>query len=79
MKIELFSSSWCASCKTLKQILNDINVDYTIIDVDEQPEYAQQNRVKGLPTLKITTEGITLFETGCKNRQHYLDLLSSLY
>jgi glutaredoxin len=79
MKIELFSSSWCSSCNTLKKILNEINVDYTIIDVDEQPDYAQNNRIRGLPTLKIVGEDVTLFETGVKNKSYYLDLLSSLH
>jgi glutaredoxin len=78
MKIELFSSQWCKQCPNLKRILDDMKVDYIVIDVDEQPEYAQRNRIRGLPTLKISSDDVTIFDTGVKARSYYESLLSSI-
>ena len=78
MKIELYSAPWCSNCATLKKIFNEINVEYDIIDVDEQPELAQLNRIRSLPTTIITTENIRLVEVGCKNKVFWLDLFKEL-
>ena len=56
-----------------------MNVDYILIDVDENPEYAQQNRIKSLPSVIITTDTIKIVETGVKDRNYWQSLLSSLY
>jgi glutaredoxin len=79
MKIELVTSSWCNQCPNLKRIFDQMNVDYILIDVDENPEYAQQNRIKSLPSVIITTDTIKIVETGVKDRNYWQSLLSSLY
>lgn len=79
MKIELFTASWCNQCPNLKRIFDQMNVDYILIDVDEQPEYAQQNRIRGLPSVIIQTDDIKIVETGVKDRNYWQSLLSSLY
>lgn len=80
MKIEVFTAQWCSQCKVLKRILEEINVDYIPIDIDtiEGGEAAQRDKVRGLPTLKITTDSVTLFETGCKSKAYYLQILDGL-
>ena len=79
MLVELFTSSWCNNCSTLKKIFDQMNVDYILIDVDEQPEYAQQNRIRSLPSVIIATDNIKIVETGVKDRNYWQSLLSSLY
>jgi glutaredoxin len=79
MKIELVTSSWCNQCPNLKRIFDQMNVDYILIDVDENPEYAQQNRIRSLPSVIITTDDIKIVETGVKDRNYWQSLLSSLY
>lgn len=80
MKIELYSASFCSNCATLKKILNEINIDYSLIDIDtpEGAANAQENRVKSLPTTIITTDNIRLIEVGSKNKSHWLELLNEL-
>ena len=79
MKIELLTAQWCSNCSTLKKTFDQMNVDYILIDVDEQPEYAQQNRIRSLPSVIIATDNIKIVETGVKDRNYWQSLLSSLY
>jgi glutaredoxin len=78
MQIELFSASFCSNCGILKNIFDQMNVDYIVVDVDEQPEYAQQNRIRSLPSVIITTDTIKIVEVGCKSQKHWQDLLSAI-
>lgn len=80
MLIEVYSAPWCSNCDTLKKILNEINAQYNVIDIDtpEGGAKAQTNRVRSLPTTIIHAEDVRVVEVGCKNKQHWLDLLSGL-
>jgi glutaredoxin len=64
----------------LKRIFNEINVEYVVVDIDtpEGSARAQVNRVRSLPTTIIQTDDVKVVEVGCKNRVHWLDLLSGL-
>ena len=63
-----FSTSWCAPCKTMAPIVDEVSTDYagqlnTIkINVDEQMQLAKQFDVKGVPTL------VLLEKSGSKSR-----------
>ena len=48
-----FSAKWCSPCKTLTNILNNSTLTLPIIDIDidENPEQAQQYNVRGVPTM----------------------------
>jgi len=50
-----FNAKWCAPCKEMKPILNEIEKENNIvllkIDVDENPELAKEMKLEGLPTL----------------------------
>lgn len=54
-----FSTSWCAPCKDMTLILDDVSIQYVEqlkmvkIDVDEQMQLARQFNVKGVPTLVL--------------------------
>lgn len=37
-KIEVYSSDYCAFCWSLRRLLDEKGVDYTVISVDEHPE-----------------------------------------
>lgn len=81
MQIEIYSASFCSNCDTLKKIFNEINVEYVVVDIDtpEGSAKAQQNRVRSLPTIVIENNDVKVVEVGLKSKNHYLDLLSSLY
>lgn len=48
-----FTASWCGPCKALEKTLEQINtsVPIEVYDIDEQPQYATEFGVRGVPTL----------------------------
>ena len=51
-------ADWCGPCKMLKPMLERISEDYNVaavefvaLDIDTNPEFAQKNNVRGIPTL----------------------------
>jgi thioredoxin 1 len=58
-----FMADWCGPCKTMAPILQDLKASMgdrlTIIkiDVDKNPEAAQQFQVRGIPTLLLFRKG----------------------
>ena len=55
MKVSVYSASWCASCGTLKQVLNSIDtedLEIEILDVDTLGMQALSKvGIKGIPSL----------------------------
>jgi thioredoxin 1 len=58
-----FWAAWCAPCRTIAPTLERIAVEYdgrlvvAKVDVDENPMYAQQFGVQGIPTLLLVHQG----------------------
>jgi thioredoxin 1 len=56
-------AEWCAPCKMLEPIIEDASVDFEgqikvgKVDVDSDPEIADQYRVMSIPTVLIFYEG----------------------
>ncbi len=57
-KVIRFTASWCAPCKALASILEEVKTDLPIevIDIDENKELAIQYRVRSVPTLVLVDE-----------------------
>lgn len=57
-KVIRFTASWCAPCKALASILEEVKTDLPIevVDIDENKELAIQYRVRSVPTLVIVDE-----------------------
>ena len=56
MEIKFFNASWCGPCKQMKPHIDElISEGYNIqtIDIDEQPDLAEQYNVRGVPTLVV--------------------------
>ena len=50
-KIVVVSSSWCSQCSVLKDALNRNNVQYVVVDADEDMDYCREQGVRSLPTI----------------------------
>ncbi len=57
MKLSLFTASWCASCGTLKQVLNSIDTEDLEIEVLDVDALGMQELskvgIKGIPSLVL--------------------------
>ena len=56
MEVKFFNATWCGPCKQMKPHIDVlISEGYNIqqIDIDEQPELAQEYNVRGVPTLVV--------------------------
>ena len=58
-----FFATWCGPCKMQSPIIHELaeklkdNVDVRMIDVDLEPELANQNQISVVPTLIIEKDG----------------------
>ena len=52
-------AEWCAPCKSLKKLIaeNDVGVSTTVVDIDLDPDTAQQFQVRAVPFLILAENG----------------------
>lgn len=77
-----FSATWCAPCRALEPILEQLVQDYKgqvrigTINIDEAPEVAARFGVRGAPTLIVFEQGREKArKLGLTNRRALLELL----
>ena len=57
-----FWATWCGPCKMIAPIVEELdeemsNVKFVKVDVDKNPQIANQYKIVSLPTLKIFKDG----------------------
>lgn len=77
-----FWAPWCTSCKAYEMLLSGIEQDYgdlvefTKVNVDEQPELADRYGITGLPTVVLFSGGEPVFkEYGVLSKQRLIAAL----
>ncbi|MEM6278057.1 MAG: thioredoxin domain-containing protein [Verrucomicrobiota bacterium] len=63
LRILRFEADWCGPCQQMKPVFEKVSknfsekADFETINVDKQPELAQQFGVRGLPTVIAIKDG----------------------
>ena len=52
-----FYAQWCQPCLRLAPVLEEMDVPVVKVDVDENPDLAQEHGVMSLPTLAVFEDG----------------------
>ena len=79
-----FWASWCGPCRMLSPIVDQLAEELTEIkvgkiNVDEQPELAEQFRVMTIPTLLVFKNGEkVLSSVGVKPKQQIMEMLNGI-
>lgn len=79
-----FWASWCGPCRMLSPIVDQLAEELTEIkvgkiNVDEQPELAEQFRVMTIPTLLVFKNGEkALSSVGVKPKQQIIEMLNGI-
>jgi thioredoxin 1 len=55
MKLLKFHATWCAPCKMLSRVMEDVQLPMPVeeIDIDQNQDVAVQYGIRGVPTLVI--------------------------
>lgn len=72
--IYLFSSITCPPCAQAKDYLTKKGIDYTVIDIDDNPQEAKKHKIRTIPTLLVIHEGEKHYIQSW-HRNQYLALL----
>lgn len=58
--IKVITGSWCSQCSVLKRSLDDNNIEYKAVDVDdfENQEYIAKLGVRALPVTILEVDGV---------------------
>lgn len=79
-----FFAEWCGPCKTLAPILKQVakategKARVIKIDIDKNPEIAQQLSIRGVPTMIIYKKGKQLWrQSGVLSAKDLIGLLES--
>ena len=53
------SAEWCSPCKALAKIIEETELGITLleVDLDTNSEFAENHRVRGVPTLILFKDG----------------------
>lgn len=79
-----FFAQWCPPCQALMPIINEIqeeneNVKIAKVDIDSNPDIAQEYEIGSIPTLIFFKQGKEVFRnTGVMAKQAIIDKIEEL-
>jgi len=76
-KLIYFTAPWCGPCRQLGPIMQELSSQVVIqkVDVDTNPDLAQQYGVRNVPTVILTSGGVEVTrKVGLNPKQIYLDM-----
>lgn len=76
-----FWASWCAPCKMLAPVLEELSEDYAgkmnfyKINIDDYPEIAMEYKIMSIPTIMIFENGVQEGKlVGYREKGEYMEL-----
>ena len=63
MKIIKYGADWCGPCRAAKQILIDSGIEFTEVDVDENPDALVQRGINELPFFEVLDSNNNIVKT----------------
>jgi thioredoxin 1 len=74
-----FWAPWCAPCKALSTILEDVEIDSYNIDEEESAEIAKKFSIRSIPTIVFVVDGVEVHrKAGIITKKEYLETLEEL-
>ena len=63
LKVTKFSATWCGPCKTMQPVFDKVagstdDVEFSDIDIDDNPELATSMNVMAVPTIVFTKDDV---------------------
>jgi thioredoxin 1 len=77
-----FTADWCSPCKRMKPIAEDLNREYSdinikFIDVDAEIDFAKAFKIQSVPTLVLIDEDAEARRiTGAKTKEELLAFIN---
>lgn len=76
-----FTADWCGPCKTLKSVLKNTSdhfgVDYGIVNIDSNREFAMEKGIRSIPFVEIYSGGVLKDSfVGSKNKKQLNEMFS---
>ena len=69
MKVQVYTAGWCRDSRAAKQFLDDHGIEYTEIDVDDDPaasaEVLRHVGKRAIPQMVIDGEWFQPYKPGC--------------
>lgn len=84
MKVMYFTAAWCAPCKALKPIAQQVSLETGVpidfVDVDQNKQHAMNMQVSSVPTLIGVDKlgNIKFRHTGMTSKQTLKNLFNSI-
>lgn len=84
MRVIMFTGSWCQPCKQMKptflEVVKELGVEYDVLDVSEQMNFARQCGVRSVPAVVIVEDGVGVLDgrTGLMNREQLVEMIEGV-
>ena len=77
MIVTLFSTPTCPNCPPVKRILDEIGVQYEVVDMHSEAGAMYRGKVRAVPTVIFQSDDSVYSIVGSKPKSEYINALKS--
>lgn len=63
MKAIKYGAVWCGPCRQMEENLSAAGINYTTVDIDDNPEVCDEKGIKSIPVTEFYTDDLKLICT----------------